>query len=161
MKEIPFQSRLINGFEACGGYSFKCNNRFKVGIHDLWVGLPNVPGFFVECKVMRVPDRTIELLDGGHAMSVPKEHRPSPMQVEFERKVRTRSGTKCVGLALVNDCRMAMMRTVEGVDSPTKWGDLMRQLSVHHEYYTGKNISWKSVAHIVGLIMRGWYEREE
>lgn len=53
MKELDVQRGLCNAAIAEGGYAYKANNRFLVGVADLHVQLPGLPGTMVEVKFER------------------------------------------------------------------------------------------------------------
>lgn len=50
MEELDFQTDIVNSIKAQGGYALKMANKFKVGIPDLLVILPDITPCFIECK---------------------------------------------------------------------------------------------------------------
>jgi hypothetical protein len=51
VKELAFQTKVIQAIKAQGGDGYKSNNRFLANILDLSMVLPPHGHFYVECKV--------------------------------------------------------------------------------------------------------------
>lgn len=55
MDELKFQTHLVDGVKRLKGYGLKLTNRFKVGIPDLYLQVPNHPTWVIEAKFKQVP----------------------------------------------------------------------------------------------------------
>lgn len=54
MKELPFQTEILRSAKKTGGYGHKISDRFKVGVPDLLVAMPNSGLVLLECKALGV-----------------------------------------------------------------------------------------------------------
>ncbi len=55
MKELTFQTRIVDSVKAQGGYARKLAHRFAIGVPDLIIHLPNYAPFLMECKWISDP----------------------------------------------------------------------------------------------------------
>ncbi len=53
MTENDFQGHLVREAKAAQGCAFKLSHRMLAGIPDLFIKLPNLPGVFIECKMLQ------------------------------------------------------------------------------------------------------------
>jgi hypothetical protein len=57
VKELGIQGELVKAAVKAGGYAYKANNRFLVGILDLVVLMPGHFAQFIEVKYQSIPNR--------------------------------------------------------------------------------------------------------
>ncbi len=110
--ETDYQTKILDGYKASGGYGFKLANRFKKGVVDLWVGYDGVP-MFIEVKKIGKPTKdvvfafmlnyeslfTSDMVPSHAAVAMPKDAHPTIMQRRFSSEVNP--FTRAVGVAVV------------------------------------------------------------
>ncbi len=81
-RELDNQKWVIEAVQSVGGFGHKMNNRFMVGVPDLYIKLPKFQGSFFECKVAPLPKRE----------NTPITLKVTPLQERFLRRAQ-RAGT--------------------------------------------------------------------
>jgi hypothetical protein len=63
LNELALQTKINQAVESVGGHSFKCTNRFLIGVVDLSMKIPSVPHCYNEVKLVKWPvkSKTVQL----------------------------------------------------------------------------------------------------